>query len=103
MTYELIEAQHILECHDQEPEGSYCYECDEPVDEESWVCILDYDDPLAAVLGKCEICKAPRYEVLGNCPACKGPVYELADHFACYNTFSGACDFRIPIARIGRV
>ncbi|KIE42473.1 hypothetical protein SE37_07425 [Geobacter soli] len=27
-------------------------------------------------------------------------MYELADHFACYNTFSGTCDFRIPIARM---
>jgi len=98
MTYEQNEAQEISGCTDWD--GDVCYECGEPVGEESWDCILDYDDPLAAVLGKCENCNAPRYQVLGHCPACKGPVYELADHFACYNTFSGACDFRIPIERM---
>lgn len=101
MKHERYEEAGCTGLPDWGPEGARrCYACEEPVSEESRECILDYDDPLAAVLGKCEVCEAPRYEVLGNCPSCRGPVYELADHFACYNTFSGICDFRVPIARM---
>lgn len=82
------------------PGNKRCYECCEPVDEITLSKIGHYDDPLAAVLGKCEVCDAPRYEVLGTCPACAGPVYEFKEHFGCYNTFSGNCDFIIPVARM---
>jgi hypothetical protein len=49
---------------------------------------------------KCRECGAPRYEVLGDCPACAGPVYEFADHFACYNTVGGTCNFKITKQRL---
>lgn len=77
-----------------------CYECGEPVDEIRRECTGHYDDPLAAVLGKCQVCGAPNYEVFGKCPDCGGPVYMFTGHFACYNTTSETCDFRISINRM---
>ena len=77
----------------------HCYSCDEPIGENLECCLI-YDDPLASILGKCDICNAPRYEILGECPACGGPVYDLDSHFACYNTISDSCDFRISVDRM---
>lgn len=75
------------------PGNRHCYECYEPVDDITLSSYLDYNDPMAAVLGKCDICGAPAYEDIGPCPACDGPVYEFANSFACYHTFSGNCNF----------
>ena len=83
-------------CPDYGPPGDrHCYECYEPVDDKTLNSYLDYNDPMAAVLGKCDICGAPDYQHIGRCPSCNGPVYNFGDNYTCYNTISGACDFSI--------
>lgn len=85
-----------LGCPDNGPPGNrHCYQCYEPVDDKTLNSYLEYNDPMAAVLGKCDICSAPDYYDVGHCPACNGPVYNFGDSYACYNTISGTCDFAI--------
>lgn len=85
-----------LRCPDCGPPGNrFCYECNEPVDDETFNSYLDYNDPMAAVLGKCDICGAPDYRDIGHCPVCNGPVLNFGENYACYHTISGNCDFSL--------
>jgi hypothetical protein len=77
------------------PGNRHCYECYEPVDDIKFNCYLEYDDPMAAVLGKCSICGAPDYQDIGPCPACNGPVYYFGNHYVCYYFINGICDFSV--------
>jgi len=76
-----------------------CDECGAPANKDT----INYEGPLgsppASILGTCCECGAPRYLPLGFCPQCKGPVYDFKDHFGCYNTLSGTCDFKISIEK----
>lgn len=77
-----------------------CYECGEPVYDDTHKCCGVYDWHLAEVLGKCCICGAPNFFVYGDCPVCDGYVMHFPDTYACINTIQGTCDFSIDIDKV---
>jgi len=71
-----------------------CETCGLPIDR-SYKSYLVSSDRIVSALAQCAECEAPLVEAVGDCPFCGDHVYEFEAGFACYNSVTGPCGFRI--------